>query len=91
MVLEEPPGVTPLAVLHTHVCPCRPTPAGVAFFVVAKEFGARSFFATQPFRIFCDMLPISMNYIFTRSVCHKVSVRFQKRIQLLAHHQIDFV
>jgi len=32
MVLEESPGETPLAVLHTHArSPCRPTPAGVCF------------------------------------------------------------
>jgi hypothetical protein len=31
MVLEEPPVVTPLAVLHPHVCPCRLYRQGFAF------------------------------------------------------------
>jgi hypothetical protein len=31
MVLEEPPVVTPLAVLHPHVCPCRLSRQGFAF------------------------------------------------------------
>jgi hypothetical protein len=33
--------VKSLAVLHPHVCPCRPTPAGVCFSCRAEEIGGR--------------------------------------------------